>query len=152
MTVHVLIPYNFTRNDDRSIEFVGTHYVKQKDVEITLFHVYTPVPEIDIRDSPIMEKVAHNASFLRLAQDEQKNLMEEAKKQLMNFGFAGHRIHCLFRPVHTDIAADIIHLWKEGRFSAVVLNRNPGNIINFFNRSISKRITRYIPGGVHIVN
>ncbi len=154
MSVKILIPYNFTLNDQKSIDFVGHRYSERQEVDITLFHAYTPVPEMDIRDTPIMKKVVHNASFLLLQQDERKNALEEVRSQLMNHGIAGHNVHCIFRPVRVDIATDIIQLWKEGKFDVVVLNRNPGNIVNFFNRSISKRIVRFIEGGigVHIVN
>jgi hypothetical protein len=101
-----------------------------------------------------MAKVVQNTALLRLKQEEQKNALEEAKTQLVSHGIPGENIHCLFKPVHLDIAADIIQLWKEGRFDVVVLNRNPGNIVNFFSRSISKRIVRHVEGGigVHIVN
>jgi hypothetical protein len=80
--------------------------------------------------------------------------MEKVKGVLVNYGFASQNIHCLLRPIKTDIAADIIQLWKFENFDVVVLNRNPGNIVNYFSRSTSKRITQYRDGiiGVHIVN
>jgi len=154
MPVNILIPYNFTTNDEAAIDFVGQRYAKRKEVEITLFHAYTPVPEIDPRNNPIMDKVIHNTAYLRVQQDGEKQAMETAKQTLVNYGFDGHHIHCLYRPVRHDIADDIIQLWKRGKFDVVVLNRNPGNIINYFSRSISKRVTRHVEGGigVHIVN
>ncbi len=154
MSVKILIPYNFTPNDQKSIDFVGHRYSERKEVEITLFHAYIPVPQMATGDSPIMEKVIHNASFLLLQQDERKNTLEEVRHQLMNHGIAGHHVHCIFRPVRVDIATDIIQVWKDGKFDVVVLSRNPGNIVNFFSRSISKRVVRHIEGGigVHIVN
>jgi len=154
MSVNILIPYNFTPNDRKAVDFVSQRYSQREGVQITLFHAYTPVPEMDIRDTPIMKKVIHNASLLQLQQDERRNVLEAAREQLMNNGIAGDQIRCIFRPVRVDIATDIIRLWKEGQFDVVVLNRNPGNIVNFFSRSISKRIVRHIEGGigVHIVN
>ena len=154
MSVKILVPYSFMPNEQKSIDFVGHRYSKRHEVEVTLFHAYTPVPEMDVGNSPIMHKVIQNASLLLLQQDERKNALEEARGQLMNHGIAGHNIHCIFRPVRVDIATDIIQLWKEEKFDVVVMSRNPGNIVNFFSRSISKRIVRGIEGGigVHIVN
>ena len=154
MPINILIPYNFTGNDELAIDFVGQRYAKRKEVEITLFHVFTPVPEIDPRNNPIMDKVIQNTSYLRVQQDGEKQAMEAAKQALVNYGFAADHIHCIYRPVRHDIADDIIRLWKSGKFDVVVLNRNPGNIINYFSRSISKRVTRQVEGGigVHIVN
>ena len=129
-------------------------YAGRNEVEITLFHAFTPVPEIDTRNNPIMGKMARNTSYLRGKQDEQKKILEEARQKLMNYGFSDRHIHCLYQPVRKDIADDIIWLWKTGKFDVVVLNRNPGNIINYFSRSISKRVTRQVEGGigVHIIN
>lgn len=154
MTVKILIPYNFTMNDEKSIDFVGHRYAGKEDVDITLFHAFILVPEIDTRNNPIMDKMTRNTSYLRQQQDEQKNALEEARQKLMDYGFAGQHIHCRYIPIRQDIARDIIWLWKTEKFDVVVLNRNPGNIINYFSRSISKRVTRHVEGGigVHIVN
>ncbi len=154
MSVKVLIPYNFTPNDRKSIDFVGHRYSERDGLEVTLFHAYTPIPEMDVKDTPLMKKVIHNTSFLLLEQDNHKKALEEAKAQLMNHGISGERIQCIFRPVRKDVATDIIRLWRDGQYDVVVLNRNPGNIVNFFTRSISKRIVRHVQGGigVHIVN
>jgi len=154
MSVKILIPYNFSPNDRKAVDFAGQRYSERQGVAVTLFHAYTPVPEMDIRDSPIMKKVIHNASVLLLQQDERKGALEAARNQLMNHGISGQHVHCIFRPVREDVATDIIRLWKDGKFDVVVLNRNPGNIVNFFSRSISKRIVRHIEGGigVHIIN
>lgn len=154
MAVKILIPYNFTMNDEKSIDFVGHRYAGKEDVDITLFHAFILVPEIDTRNNPIMDKMTRNTSYLRQQQDEQKNALEAARQKLMDYGFAGQHIHCRYIPIRQDIARDIIWLWKTEKFDVVVLNRNPGNIINYFSRSISKRVTRHVEGGigVHIVN
>jgi len=53
MTTHnVLVPLNFMITDDKSIVFVIQNYANVKDVHITLFHAYSPLPEIDVRNNP----------------------------------------------------------------------------------------------------
>ena len=78
MTIKILIPYNFTLNDEKSIEFVGQRYRGKADVNITLFHGYAPVPEIDVKNNPIMEKMKANVSYLRMQQEEQRQALEDA--------------------------------------------------------------------------
>ncbi len=154
MPVKVLVPYNFTVNDEKAIEFVGHRYAGKSEAEITLFHAFSQPPEVDIRKDPIMVKINRNLSYLRQQHEKKKNALGNVKKELMIRGIADHRIHCLFQPIGHDIAEDIIRLWEIKKFDVVVLNRNPGNIINYFSRSISKRIVQYKQGdiGVHIVN
>ena len=154
MAVKILIPYNFSENDALSITFVGHRYKNRRDVSITLFHAHMPIPTIDPHENPIMKKVIQNTAYLRQQQEEQHQALIDAKNKLQDFGFDNAHIHSLFTPVKKDVASDIISLWKRENFDVVVLNRNPGNIVNFFTRSISKRIVRHIEGGigVHIVN
>jgi len=44
----ILLPYNFTGYDQRALDFVIRTFSHLKDVEVTLFHTDTPVPEIDM--------------------------------------------------------------------------------------------------------
>ncbi len=152
--VKILIPYNFKSNDEKAVRYTGQQYSKEKEVEITLFHAFVSVPKINVRNNTIMKKMKLNISYLHRQREEQRQAMEKVKGALVNYGFASQNIHCLLRPIKTDIAADIIQLWKFENFDVVVLNRNPGNIVNYFSRSTSKRITQYRDGiiGVHIVN
>ena len=86
--------------------------------------------------------------------EERRQALEKVKLVLEDYGFASQNIHCLFQPIKTDIATDIIQLWKVENFNVVVLNRNPGNILNYFSRSIYKRLTQCSDGVIifHIVN
>ena len=154
MAVTILIPYNFTRNDEKAIDFVGQRYADHKDVSITLFHAFTPVTEIDDPNNPIMKKVIRNTAYLRCQQEDQKEALNLARNKLMNHGFAEHHIKCLFMPAKQDIADSIIALCKTDKIDVVVLNRNPWNIINYFSRSISKKVVRKLGKKirVHIVD
>ena len=145
MSFNILIPYNFTPNDNKAIDFVGRRYGEH---EVTLFHAFTPVPEMNIKETPVMKKVVHNAAILQLRQNELKKALEAAREKLMTYGIDGRRIQCVFTPVRVDVAMDIVRLWKNGEYDVVVLNRNPGNIVNFFSRSISKRIAQHTEGGI----
>jgi len=154
MAVKILIPFNFTENDEKSIDFVGQRYGKRTELEITLFHAYTPVPDLETPGNHIMKPVIRNTYYLQHQQDEKKNALEAARQRLVNHGIAEQKIQCLFRPVRQNVAQDIIRLYKDGNHDVVVLSRNPGNIVNFFSRSISKQIARHVQGGIgmHIVN
>ena len=154
MTIDILIPYNFTINDVKSIDFVEQRYGSEEKANITLFHAYTPVPEIDITNNPIMEKITHQTAYLRYKQKERRNALWEVRQKMMDQGFNGDNINCIFIPIKQDIAVDIINLVESGKFNIIVLNNNPGNILNYFSRSISKRLTQYFgrETEIHIVN
>ena len=56
----VLVPYNFTDYDGKALDFVIQRFADDKSIEVTLFNAYVPVPEIELRNSPIMEKISRN--------------------------------------------------------------------------------------------
>lgn len=154
MAMKILIPCNFTPNDKTAVDFAGDQYGTDTEADVTLFHAYTPLPEIDTHNNPIMEKMHRETLYLRQQLTEEKEILEETRKSLMQKGFKSDRVHVLFTPVKKDVADDIIGLVKKQGFDVVVLNRNPGNIINYFTRSISKRLTARLDRRtrIHIVN
>lgn len=152
MTVKVLIPYNFTANDEKSLDFVASKY-SGGDVHLTLFHAYQPVPHIDVKNNPIMDKAERAGSYLRQLLGEQEKELERVRQRLITMGFRGDNLECVFTALHDDLAADIIHLAQTRDVDEVVLNRNPGNIVNYFSRSISKRVTNILTEiRVHVIN
>ena len=136
----ILLPYNFTSYDKKALDFVIQTYANQKDVEITLFNAYTPVPEIEMRTSPIMEKMRGNLGFLLQKIKEQEEELNIVRKNLLEKGFSENRIHTIFEPKKKDVAGDIIDLALNGQFDVVVLNRKPGRIARFFTGSVFTKV------------
>ena len=136
----ILLPYNFTSYDKKALDFVIQTYANQKDVEITLFNAYKPVPEIEMRTSPIMEKMRDNLGFLRQKINEQEEELNIVRKNLLEKGFSENRIHTIFEPKKKDVAGDIIDLALNGQFDVVVLNRKPGKIARFFTGSVFTKV------------
>lgn len=150
MTVKIIIPYNFTDNDEKSLEFVADRYVGDKDATVTLFHAYHTVPEINVRNNPIMDKMARSTLYLKRLLEEQKEELEQAKRKLVLKGFYEKSIQCLFAPIKSGIAKDIIYIIKVENYNVVILNHNPGSVINYFSRSISKRVSSNVGGKVRV--
>lgn len=153
-TRHVLVPSNFMSNDDKSLEFVIQKYAHDKDVKITLFHTYTPVPEIEVRNNPIMERMSGNLSYLKQFQHNREEELQKAKGTLVMGGFAASQINHIFAPVKNDIATDIIRIVREQKCDVVVMNRNPSKVARFFTRSVSKKVSDGLKGAadVYVLN
>ena len=56
-TRKILVPYNFTQNDEKAVAFVIDSFGHQADAQITLFHTYIPVPDIEVSDLTIMVNI-----------------------------------------------------------------------------------------------
>ena len=46
-TQKLLLPYNFTRLDQKALEFVINTFGKLGNTAVTVFNAYTPIPEIE---------------------------------------------------------------------------------------------------------
>lgn len=136
----ILLPYNFTSYDQKALDFAIRSFAHQKDVEITLFNAYTPVPDIEVRGSPVMETMRRNLGYLSQKIKEQEDELKVVRNKLLEKGFSKDRIHTIFEPKKKDIAGDIIDLALKGRFNVVVLNRKPGKIIRFFTGSVFNKV------------
>lgn len=136
----ILLPYNFTSNDQKALDFVIRSFAHQQDVELTLFNAYTSVPDIEVRGSPIMETMRGNLSYLSQKIKEQEDELMVVRNKLLERGFSKDRIHTVFEPKKKDIAGEIVDLALKGRFNVVVLNRKPGKIARFFTGSVFDKV------------
>ena len=136
----ILVPYNFTKKDDQALDFVIDTFSNQPEIEITLFYTYVSVPEIDIKNNPIMDKMAGNLTYLRAEISKLEDALNNAKQKLVQNGFQASSVHCIFKPKVKDIAQDIINIVREDKFDVVVLNRKPGKISRFFTGSIFDKV------------
>ena len=136
----VLLPYNFTSYDQKALDFVVRTFVSLKDVEVTLFNAYTPVPEISASDSPVMDKLRGNLTYLSQRIREQEECLKVAKRNLLENGFSENQIHYVFKPRKKDIAGEIIDIASHGQFDLIVINRKPGKVTRFFTGSVLNKV------------
>jgi len=139
-TPKILLPYNFTSNDKKALDFVCRTFADKKKAQVTLFNAYIPVPAIEMRGSPIMEQMKDTLSYLSQRAKEQEDALKAIKNHLLGKGFSEDNIDIVFEPKKRDVAGDIIDLAQDGRFNVVVLNRKPGKIARFFAGSVSSKV------------
>ena len=138
----LLLPYNFTDYDKKALDFVVRIFAPLKDAEITLFNAYTPVPEIEMTESPVMEKLRGNLSYLSGQITEKEAALQEVQQILLAKGFSENRIHTIFKPRKKDIASEIIDLTMQNKFDIIFLNRKPGKITRILTGSTVSKIVR----------
>ena len=136
----ILLPYNFTNGDGQALDFVISTFAHLKDVEVTLFYAYTPIPEIEMNDSPVMDKLKDTLNYFSQKIKEQEIGLNVAKQNLLENGFSENQIHYIFKPKKKDIAGEIIDLASNGHHDLIVLNRRPGKITRFFTGSVFNKV------------
>ncbi len=138
----ILVPYNFSKYDQKALDFVTRTFVHVEDAEVTLFAAYTPVPVIKAREAPIMKKLSSSLVHLSQVNKEQESFLKEAAQKLVEAGFSAQRVHTVYNPRKKDIAVEIIALARDGNFNTVVLNDRPGKITHFFTGSVFNTVVK----------
>ena len=136
----ILVAYNFTQLDQKAIEFVTTTFAHLDGVEITFFHAYTPIPEIETQPSVVTGKLKSSLSYLSQQVMQRENDFKAIIDNLATKDLAKCRIQTIFRPRKKDIASEIISLNHETKFDAIVLNRKASRVTRFFSGSVSHKV------------
>ena len=136
----ILVAYNFTQLDQKAIEFVTTTFAHLDGAEITFFHAYTPIPDIETQPSVVTGKLKSSLSYLSQQVMQRENDFKAIIDSLADTDLANCRIHTIFRPRKKDIASEIISLNRDTKFDAIVLNRKASRVTRFFSGSVSHKV------------
>jgi nucleotide-binding universal stress UspA family protein len=136
----VLVPYNFTENDRKAVDFVARTFAPQQDAEVILFHAYTPAPEVETRDNTVMQKMRQNLTYLKHQITEHEEKIKAVRDSLVAKGFSPNRVSYLFKPIRKHISQDIIELAASEGANVIVLNRASGGITRFFGGNVFQKV------------
>ena len=148
---NILIPLSLTLNDEKSLKFIINRFSMDTAVTLTLFHAYTPVLEIDVRNNPIMEKMNQNLSYQRGVLNDKKEALQRTMERLLTEGFNKTQVKCVFIPIKMDVAQEIVRFAKAEGVDLIVLSRTPSRVIRFFTPSVSKKVAGTIGKGVEVI-
>ena len=136
----ILVAYNFTNLDQKALDFVTNAFVHLEGVEITIFHAFTPVPDIETQSSVVTGKLKGSLTYLSQQVMKRENDLKRVTEKLAANGFDESRIHTIFKPRKKDIATEIISLTRETKFDAIVLNHKIARVARFFSGSVSNKV------------
>ena len=140
----ILLPYNYSPNDQKAIRFVIDAFAGMRDASVTLFHAYTPLPEIDVSASPENVKMRSGMTHLSQELKEKEEALKRVGDQLVEAGFGREAVACIFARRVKSAAEEIVdHV--AGR-NVLVLSRGAGKVTHFFTRSIYARVVAALRG------
>lgn len=136
----VLLPFNFTAQDHKALEFVNQHFISQKGYTVTLYHGYTPIPEVASDGHSVMGRLKENLSYLSQKITELEAALMQIKIDMVKNGTNENRVKIMFKPRRKEISAEIIELMQRDHYTMIVLNRKPGKVSRFFTGSVSHKV------------
>jgi nucleotide-binding universal stress UspA family protein len=137
----ILLPYNFSPNDQKALAFVIRTFGAMEDAEVTLFHAFTPISEIEASDhQSATAKLKRRLSYLTQELTERELALQDVRQHLINEGFAKDKVRYVFKSRKGEIAAAIIDQTQEAPYDVIVLNHKPGKVTRFFTGSVFTKV------------
>ncbi len=136
----ILLAYNYSGLDQKAIDFVTSAFANIEGVDITVFHAFKPIPDIETQTSLVTGKLKGSLNYLSQQILERENDLKSVTDKLTQKGFEPDRVHTIFRPRKQDIATEIINLVREMKFDTIVLNRKVTRVTRFFSGSVSHKV------------
>ena len=142
----LLLPYNFTRFDQKALDFVINTFGKLEGIDVTLFNAYTPVPEIETAASSVTGKLKGSLTYLSQKISEQKAELNLIKQKLIENGFEEGLVHTVFQPRKREVASEIIDIATNNKFDVIVIGHKPGKATRFFTGSRYSKVIAALKG------
>ncbi len=136
----ILLPFNFAPLDQKALGFVNSTFGHIEGVGITVFHAYTPLPEIVAEDTSVMGKLKGDLMYLGQKIMQQEAELAAVKENLIEGGFAPGCINTVFKPRKKDIASEIIEFTGKDKFNVLVISHRPGKASRFFTGSVFNKV------------
>ena len=137
----ILLPYNFSQNDQKALAFVIRTYGAMENAEVTLFHAFTPISEIEAPDhQSATAKLKRRLSYLTQELTEREMALQEVRQYLIGEGFDKDKVRYVFKSRKGEIAAAIIDQTQEASYDVIVLNHKPGKVTRFFTGSVFTKV------------
>jgi len=140
----ILLPYNYSPNDQKAIRFVIDAFADREESAITLFHAYTPLPEIDVAASPENVKMRSGMTYLAGELKEKEDALKAVGEMLVARGFNRESVACMFLKRLKSPAEEIVE--RAAGCNVLVLSRGAGKVTHFFTRSIYARVVAALKG------
>ncbi len=131
----LLLPYNFASFDHKALDFVIDTFGNSKNVAVTIFNAYTPIPQIDTAATSITGKLKGSLSYLSQKISEQEAELQTIKDKLVENGFEDSVVDTVFQPRKKDVASEIIDLATAQKYDVIVISHKPGKSTRFFSGS-----------------
>jgi Universal stress protein family len=143
-TFRILLPYNFSPNDQKAIRFAIDAFAGRREVSVMLFHAYTPLPDIDVTANPENIKMRSGMSYLAAELKEKEDALKGLGDMLVKKGFDRDAVTCVFKKRIKSAAEEIVD--KVAGCNVLILSRGAGKVTQFFTRSIYVRVVAALRG------
>ncbi|MBC2712574.1 MAG: universal stress protein [Desulfosarcina sp.] len=104
----IFLPYNYSPNDQKAIRFAIDAFAGRKETSVTLFHAYTPLPNIDVSANPENVKMRSGMTHLAAELKEKEEALKAVGDMLVESGLDHDAVTCVFKKRVKSAAEEIV--------------------------------------------
>jgi protoporphyrinogen oxidase len=135
----ILVPYNFSAQEEKALDFIVRTYANRDDVQVTLFNAYTSLPTVDMQAGPEMAKMKMGLARLSDEIREKEAGLKSAKEFLVRNGLKDDQVDYIFKEKEKSTADEIIYTVSKHHYRVLVLSRQL-KVGGLFGRSIHTKV------------
>ena len=136
----ILVAFEFTEYDERSLHYVMRNLADQKWVKVTLFHVYTPLPDMDTFSNPRLSHLKSTMDTLWTELGEKEAELKKIKEDLLDNGFRDDQVDYVFKARTKDIGGEIVDMVLKESYDTIVLSHKPRKFTRKFTRKVHDKL------------
>ena len=137
----ILLPYNFSPNDQKALAHVIRTYGSLENIDVTIFHAFTPLSEIEASDhQSATAKLKRRLSYLTQELTEREMALQEVRQYLIGKGFDKDHVRYVFKSRKGEVSAAIVEQTQEEHYDVIILNHKPGKVTRFFTGSVFTKV------------
>ena len=136
----ILVPFNFTDFDERVLHHITMIYAGVPRITLTLFHVYTALPEIDTYNHPGLTRL--KGTMAKLSEEDRKKErdMKQIIEDLYQAGFLEDQLNYVVKPRQKSVGAEIVDMVLKESYDTIVMSRKPGKVTRAFTRNVHDKL------------
>jgi uncharacterized protein (UPF0335 family) len=142
----ILVPYDFSPLDRMALDFLVQTFGQKEEIEVNLFHVYAPLPQVDATSANVTSRLKTGMNFLSRELSRKEEELKNIAHYLSENGFKTDAVKIIFRPRSKDVAEEILETIYQGFFNVVILTQRKDRITRFFVRNIQSRVLAGLRG------
>lgn len=136
----ILVAFEFAEYDERALHYVMRNFADQKWVNVTLFHVYTPLPDTDTFSNPGLSHLRSTMDTLRTELGEKEAELKKIKEDLLDNGFRDDQVDYVFKARTKDIGGEIVDMVLKESYDTIVLSHKPRKFTRKFTRKVHDKL------------
>ncbi len=120
----VLVPHNFTEQDEKALDYTTRIFARRPETVITLFHLYTPLPRTDKLEPGIKDARSNTAALIKQNIRDKEQELQKLAQTMVQSGLNPDQIKIKLKARRKSVGKELLEVVEQGAYDTVVVSVN----------------------------